>query len=503
MFSVLACIQDAHDLMVIAFATCVAVIGAAVFFSVLHRAQECADRKRNQWLAMAGVAGGACVWATHFIVMLSNQNSLPILFDLAMTTTSLTLSIAAFWGVALIAPYNAGLFRAILTGILAGLGIAAMHFTGLLAIKAAAHLEFDILKSSISVILGVGFSCAAFIMFSRLAGWWQILWPALLLLLGICSLHLTGMSGTILVPDPTVDVSGASFNSVWLITQIAVIAVALIVVAMVTMLIDRHMSELQSLSDASLEGLIFVRDGQIAHVNGRFAAMTGQSESFFIGAQLENFLSLSNGVPLSSLTAVPQEATLNIDERVNFVAELAAHAIRYRGQEMLVVAVRDIRDRKEAQRQIEFLAQHDPLTGLLNRAAFDVRLAEVVDWAQRCSEKFAVLSLDLDRFKAVNDLFGHAAGDRILCRVADILCNVSHATNTVARLGGDEFVILQIGGKQPLAAQTLAKQILQALAQEMNMARDPMAGCAQSQGYYFGRPSEAPDFSQLLRLEQY
>ena len=87
----------------------------------------------------------------------------------------------------------------------------------------------------------------------------------------------------------------------------------------------------------------------------------------------------------------------------------------------------------------------------------------------------AVLALDLDRFKAVNDIFGHAEGDRVLCRVADILRSCTRAVDTVARIGGDEFVIVQVGAAQPEGAKILADRILSTFAAEMDVTRDPMA----------------------------
>lgn len=85
------------------------------------------------------------------------------------------------------------------------------------------------------------------------------------------------------------------------------------------------------------------------------------------------------------------------------------------------------------------------------------------------------VALDLDRFKAVNDIFGHAEGDRVLKTVADILRRCVRGADTVARIGGDEFVILQIGAAQPDGARSLAERILETFRFEMNAAMDPTA----------------------------
>nr|WP_244505323.1 bifunctional diguanylate cyclase/phosphodiesterase [Rhizobium sp. LCM 4573] len=95
--------------------------------------------------------------------------------------------------------------------------------------------------------------------------------------------------------------------------------------------------------------------------------------------------------------------------------------------------------------------------------------------AKRTAEPVALLALDLDRFKAVNDIFGHAEGDRVLKSVAQILNRCVRGIDTVGRIGGDEFVILQVGSPQPAAAQALAHRILETFREEMNPALDPAA----------------------------
>src|SRR4051812_30920677 len=124
---------------------------------------------------------------------------------------------------------------------------------------------------------------------------------------------------------------------------------------------------------------------------------------------------------------------------------------------------------------IEHLAHHDVLTDLPNRSLFDTRIRQALQMAERKNSEVALFYLDLDRFKAVNDIFGHAEGDRILRKVASILRRVADESDTVARLGGDEFAIIQPAGQQPAAAQKLAADILDEFAAEMDAARYPTA----------------------------
>jgi diguanylate cyclase (GGDEF)-like protein/PAS domain S-box-containing protein len=124
----------------------------------------------------------------------------------------------------------------------------------------------------------------------------------------------------------------------------------------------------------------------------------------------------------------------------------------------------DVTERKAAEEKITLLARTDALTGLANRATFTERLSQSFAAAQRGANPFAILYLDLDKFKPVNDTFGHPIGDLLLQQVAQRLKSCTRETDLVARLGGDEFAILQSEITEPANAGTLAAKIQTALA---------------------------------------
>jgi diguanylate cyclase (GGDEF)-like protein len=137
----------------------------------------------------------------------------------------------------------------------------------------------------------------------------------------------------------------------------------------------------------------------------------------------------------------------------------------------LVVGVYDEaeRDRQQAEHSIKLLAEelheakakaarHDPLTDLPNRFAFSERLAQAIDEADATQAQFAILCMNCDRFKEVNEVFGHGVADRLLQKLAGRL-KVAAGDAFLARLGGDDFNILVAGGKQPVASEELAKHI--------------------------------------------
>lgn len=129
----------------------------------------------------------------------------------------------------------------------------------------------------------------------------------------------------------------------------------------------------------------------------------------------------------------------------------------------LVVSARDVTVRKAFEAQLAHQALHDPLTGLPNRALFADRVEHALARAAGGNETVALLFLDLDRFKAVNDAFGHEVGDGFLAAVGRRLAGAVRPEDTVARVGGDEFAVLVEGAGGAAAAATVAERLLQAL----------------------------------------
>lgn len=131
--------------------------------------------------------------------------------------------------------------------------------------------------------------------------------------------------------------------------------------------------------------------------------------------------------------------------------------------------IRDVTERKSAEQQIEYQAYHDALTGLANRRLFQEHLSLAVALAQRRNALVAVLFLDLDQFKVINDSLGHSIGDELLREVARRLKAAVREGDTVARVGGDEFTIVLQELSRPDGAAVVAQNVLRSIAQPMDI----------------------------------
>ena len=205
------------------------------------------------------------------------------------------------------------------------------------------------------------------------------------------------------------------------------------------------------------EGIVFHIEGMITDANPALLAMTGYALDDLLGRYTMDFVPESwRQVSIDYLAAGREDpyetALVHKDGRI-IPVEMVGKSLSLKGQAHRIVVVRDITTRKEAQQRIEFLALHDPLTKLPNRAHLKDRLAQVLALARRREGAAAVLFIDLDNFKTVNDSLGHHAGDQLLCEMARRLSAAVREADMVSRLGGDEFLVVlaDIGSRDDAA----------------------------------------------------
>jgi diguanylate cyclase (GGDEF)-like protein/PAS domain S-box-containing protein len=239
----------------------------------------------------------------------------------------------------------------------------------------------------------------------------------------------------------------------------------------------RNLSRLRlqgiALTSAPNAIIIADRQGRIEWANESFCRLSGQALEGPIGRSAPFLCEGEPGRWRCSAIRQPESAIetwrgelvqCHADGRSSIVEQIITTLRGPAGEITHFVTVQeDITARKESERRIEYLAHHDALTGLANRVVFQESLARALEQARRGGRMLALLLLDLDRFKLVNDSLGHAAGDLLLQSVAGRVRAHVRGADLVARLGGDEFAIVQADPEGTEGAATLARRILEAL----------------------------------------
>jgi diguanylate cyclase (GGDEF)-like protein/PAS domain S-box-containing protein len=179
-------------------------------------------------------------------------------------------------------------------------------------------------------------------------------------------------------------------------------------------------------------------------------------------------------------------------------AMLSVSLVRDQGGQPLyfVSQIEDITVRKQAEQSLQRLADHDPLTGLLNRRRFNEELERELARTRRHGGQSAVLMIDLDRFKTINDTFGHRAGDDVLCAVARALEDRLRSSDVIARVGGDEFAVIAIGTGPDPHGQVLAHDLAEAVRSRPIVTGDVSVAVTASIGvsvFDAGTPGSADD----------
>ena len=259
-----------------------------------------------------------------------------------------------------------------------------------------------------------------------------------------------------------------------IVTIIAVEAAVALALALAGSLLDNRVAardrlesdRLRQLADSALEGILIHRDGLILDGNRSVATLLATDLLTLRTSPIRRFLPPEYAtVPADAANdASEAEIVSALGERLP--VEIVSRPVSYGGKPALVTALRDIRERRQSEERIRFLAHHDPLTRLANRAKLHDNLQRALEAAGKTETPLAILCLDLDGFKGINDTLGHAAGDQLLCGVAERLRHNLRDSDIVARLGGDEFAILQTSGSQPENAVAIARRLLDCLKPE-------------------------------------
>jgi len=300
-------------------------------------------------------------------------------------------------------------------GIAMGIGIWAMHFIGMLAMDVSMRLNYDLMQTALSMFIAIGASLFALWLVSRdHLRRRRLFTGAVILGSGIVAMHYTGMAALQVEPAIVWDMR-------WVALSVVIALLASLAALWLTFRLRRDAAQ-----------VALMRAGAAVLMGMAIAGMhyTGMKAAQF-PVQVHMHHQGVNGSWLAVLVSVVALSILGITLLVSmFDARLQARTA------LLASSL------AEANRELAQLALHDTLTRLPNRVLLEDRLDQAINKADREGKLFALLFMDLDGFKAVNDAYGHDTGDKLLIAVTERLEQPLKGQYTLARIGGDEFVLL-------------------------------------------------------------
>ena len=250
-------------------------------------------------------------------------------------------------------------------------------------------------------------------------------------------------------------------------------------------------------ADATNEGIVFIEGGIIVDCNEAAARMLRMTHADLVGRRNQDFIA-----PEDLETVVnnirsgferPYEIALVRDDGSRFAVELVGKGLVFAGVTHRMTVIRDISDRKEAEARIQFLAHHDTLTHLPNRALLLDRIQVMLASARRNQTEVGIMFIDLDNFKTINDSLGHYAGDELLKRVASRVQSCLRGVDLVGRLGGDEFLVALADLAKAEDIGAVAEKIAEAISEPFSLEDQVLSVSASIGVSVFPRDGETPD----------
>ena len=345
-----------------------------------------------------------------------------------------------------------------------GTGIWSMHFVGMLALSLPFAVGYEYVVTALSWVAAVFVSAIALYVASRnrlnalrLAG------GATAMGAGICAMHYTGMVALDMAP-------GIRWDA-WLIVASATIAVTASAVALLIFFWLRRLTGSAARRWQFVAALVMGAAVCGMHYTGMAAA------AFPVGTVCLS----ANALRGDSLGLLVSAASIALLTLTMFTSAIDS---RMQGKAATLAA-----SLQTANTELQQLAFRDALTGLPNRLLFDDRVSSAVERSTRDGAPLAVLFVDLDGFKPINDSFGHAFGDDVLREMARRLSAQARATDTVARVGGDEFVLLLEGSPDTTGTAQIAQRIIDALSAPVTGEHEVRLSCSVGIAMY---PSDGP-----------
>jgi diguanylate cyclase (GGDEF)-like protein/PAS domain S-box-containing protein len=484
-----------YDPKLVLLSILIAIFASHVALSVTRLVQAPRQRgPRLMWLLVGALVMGGGTWAMHFIGMLALRLPCGVSYDTRITLISILPGILAS-GVALqlISRPSFTNRRLFISSLLLGLGIGVMHYTGMSALRLDGLVRYNPYLFGVSILVAVALAWLALSMHFRLRARADVarrglnLLSAVVLGGAVSGMHYTAMAAAYFLSDSNVGMPDSTLNPTRLATMVSAVTTLLITLVLVAMAVQRHLTlvrqlrqseqKLRRMLDTTQEGFWM---SDVAHcsveVNSALCEMLQRPRAEIIGRNLHEFLEA--GSRQRFLAAAEKRANgsasrfemglLRSDGSVLACEFSLTAMIDDDGNSTgLFALITDITQRKQAEEQIRNLAFYDVLTQLPNRRLLLDRLGHALASSHRSRQFGAILFLDLDNFKSINDTQGHDVGDLLLSEAAGRLQACVRDADTVARLGGDEFVVLLEGLHR---TQAIAAAEAESVAENLRMA---------------------------------
>jgi diguanylate cyclase len=311
--------------------------------------------------------------------------------------------------------------------------------------------------------------------------------------------------GTVVFTAPVAAASGDSISMGMIVGGGALAVMLLVAIAAGVIALLRRTRRAAD-EARRLHALLDVLDEGVAVCSGMQAIAVNSSLCRLIGIEHEDAPHLMISSFIGDADVIERllgESELRLDTEVisragaTVAVEVAARTIAYGEGVARLLEFRDVGERRDTQQRVSFLAHHDPLTSLPNRELMRARLAEAVDRATAAEMRCAVLWIDLDHFKDINDIHGHVVGDQILRIVAEKLKFEMPADTLISRLGGDEFVVLCQDIRDAEEARLIGQQLRRLLNRPIEVGEKSLTAGASIGVAVF--PDDANNAEDLLK----
>ena len=362
-------------------------------------------------------------------------------YDAGMVAVSLLMAMLASYtaldmaGRVAAAKGRAALWWLVGGSLAMGVGIWSMHFLGMLAFRLPVPMGYDPTITFLSLLIAIASSLfALWLVCQAELSWPRLTAGAFIMGAGVCSMHYTGMAAMRMSPP-------IRYNP----PLFALSVLIAIVASGAALWIAFHLRR-------SAAGVIRLRAGAAVVMGLAIAGMhyTGMAAARFPANT--HCITAASGVNERQLAVL-----ITIFAAVVLGIALIISMLDLRLEERTAVLASGLENAKQ---ELQYLALHDSLTRLPNRTLLHDRLAQEIQIARREQRRFAVLAMDIDGFRQINDAWGHRAGDQLLVEVAIRIQSIIRARDTLARLGADEFVLLA-DLREPADAAGLAEKLLQ------------------------------------------